>query len=200
MATPSRSLPAPSPGRLWPGIHGGRGGGEDPGLDWPHPLEACQHHHQAGSGLGSTGEEEEGKTGLEAGLATPSRSLPAPSPGRLWPGIHGGRGGGEDPGLDWPHPLEACQHHHQAGSGLGSTGEEEEGKTQGWIGHTLSKPASTITRQALAWDPRGKRRRGRPRNTWRRDSEAEMQRSWKDIGITGSECRRWLVLLMRNKA
>ena len=36
-----------------------------------------------------------------------------------------------------------------------------------WIGHTLRKPLETITRQAITWNPPGKRRRrGRPRNTW----------------------------------
>ena len=37
-----------------------------------------------------------------------------------------------------------------------------------WIGQTLRKPPNSITRQALNWNPQGKRRRGRPRNTWRR--------------------------------
>nr|KAG5703133.1 hypothetical protein BaRGS_019401 [Batillaria attramentaria] len=31
----------------------------------------------------------------------------------------------------------------------------------GWIGHTLRKPASSTTRQALTWNPQGKRKRGR---------------------------------------
>ena len=35
----------------------------------------------------------------------------------------------------------------------------------GWIGHTLRKPASSTTRQALTWNPQGKRKRGRPRNS-----------------------------------
>ena len=41
-----------------------------------------------------------------------------------------------------------------------------------WIGHTLWKPTSNTTRQALNWNPQGKRKRGRPRNTWRREVEA----------------------------
>jgi len=45
----------------------------------------------------------------------------------------------------------------------------------GWIGHTLQKPASSITRPALSWNPQGKRKRGRPRNSWRRDTEAELK-------------------------
>ena len=46
-----------------------------------------------------------------------------------------------------------------------------------WIGHTLRKPMTCIARQALAWNPQEKRKRGRPRNTWRRDLEAETKRS-----------------------
>ncbi|KAK7093635.1 hypothetical protein V1264_007344 [Littorina saxatilis] len=49
----------------------------------------------------------------------------------------------------------------------------------GWIGHTLRKPASSITRQPLKWNPQGKRKRGRPRNSWRRDTEAEINRQGK---------------------
>ena len=45
----------------------------------------------------------------------------------------------------------------------------------GWIGHTLRKPASSTTRQALTWNLQGKRKRGRPRNSWRRDTEAELK-------------------------
>ena len=45
----------------------------------------------------------------------------------------------------------------------------------GWIGHTLRKPEASTTCQALTWNPQGKRKRGRPRNSWRRDTEAEMR-------------------------
>nr|XP_055041698.1 LOW QUALITY PROTEIN: uncharacterized protein LOC129429201 [Misgurnus anguillicaudatus] len=47
-----------------------------------------------------------------------------------------------------------------------------------WLGHTLRKPTDNITKQALTWNPQGKRKQGRPRNTWRRDLEA-------DIKVTG---------------
>nr|KAG5710671.1 hypothetical protein BaRGS_035073 [Batillaria attramentaria] len=46
----------------------------------------------------------------------------------------------------------------------------------GWIGHTLRNPASSTTRQALTWNPQGKRKRGWPRNSWRRDTEAELSK------------------------
>ena len=51
-----------------------------------------------------------------------------------------------------------------------------------WVGHTLRRPES-ITRQALTWNPQGKRRQGRPRNTWRRDLEKETQK----MGLTWGE-------------
>ncbi|VDP29562.1 unnamed protein product [Schistosoma margrebowiei] len=36
-----------------------------------------------------------------------------------------------------------------------------------WIGHTLRKSSNCITRQALTWNPEGKQKRGRPKNTLR---------------------------------
>jgi len=38
----------------------------------------------------------------------------------------------------------------------------------GWLGHTLRKPPDDIARQALDWNPQGKRGSGRPRNKWQR--------------------------------
>ena len=56
----------------------------------------------------------------------------------------------------------------------------------GWIGHTLRKPQSNVTRQALEWNPQGRRRVGRPRQTWRRSTDAEV----KAAGMTWAELRR----------
>jgi hypothetical protein len=50
--------------------------------------------------------------------------------------------------------------------------EETEMSTQikrqkwNWIRHTLRKGNETIEREALDWNPQGKRRRGRPRHPW----------------------------------
>ena len=64
----------------------------------------------------------------------------------------------------------------------------------GWIGHTLQKPASSITYQALTWNPQGKRKRGRPRNSWRRDTEAELKQqgtNWTGAARTAQNRVRW---------
>ena len=55
-----------------------------------------------------------------------------------------------------------------------------------WIGHTLRKPPESITRQAITWNPPGKRRRGRPRNTWQRDTEKDT----KEMGYTRKEMEK----------
>ncbi|VDP33622.1 unnamed protein product [Schistosoma curassoni] len=44
-----------------------------------------------------------------------------------------------------------------------------------WIGHTLRTSSNCITRQVLTWNPEGKRKRGRPKNTLRREIEADMK-------------------------
>ena len=63
-----------------------------------------------------------------------------------------------------------------------------------WIDHTLRKHPDSITRQALKWNPQGKRRRGRPKNTWRRDVEAEMKswgHTWNTLGRLAQDRTRW---------
>ncbi|VDP63098.1 unnamed protein product [Schistosoma curassoni] len=54
--------------------------------------------------------------------------------------------------------------------------EENRRRRWKWIGHTLSKPSNCITRQALTWNPEGKRKSGRPKNTLCRERETDMKR------------------------
>jgi len=63
-----------------------------------------------------------------------------------------------------------------------------------WIGHTLRKAPSNMTRQALSWNPQGKRKRGRPKNTWRRDLEAELRAvntTWSKAVREAQDRPRW---------
>ena len=72
--------------------------------------------------------------------------------------------------------------------------EEIKKRKWGWIGHTLRKPPETITRQALTWNPQGQRKRGRPRNSWRRDLETETKKighSWKELEKLAQDRGRW---------
>ena len=63
-----------------------------------------------------------------------------------------------------------------------------------WIGHQLRKDPGNITRQALRWNPQGKRKRGRPRNSWRRSVEDEMKAagySWQSMTQHAQNRVRW---------
>ena len=63
----------------------------------------------------------------------------------------------------------------------------------GWIGHTPRKPSST-TCQALTWNPQGKWKRGRPRNSWRRDTEAELKQhgtNWSGMTTAAQNRVQW---------
>ena len=58
----------------------------------------------------------------------------------------------------------------------------------------MRKAVTFITRQALQWNPQGRRRRGRPRKSWMRDTEAELKtmgRNWGAATKTAQERVRW---------
>jgi len=64
--------------------------------------------------------------------------------------------------------------------------------------HTLRKPASSITKQALSWNPQGERKRGRRRNTWRCDLEADMTKNgytWGDLEQLAQDRDGWGVMI-----
>ena len=53
-----------------------------------------------------------------------------------------------------------------------------------WIGYTLRRSKDCIAQQALGWNPQGSRRRGRPGNSWRRDTDHTIQSrglSWHQL-------------------
>ena len=63
-----------------------------------------------------------------------------------------------------------------------------------WIGHVLRRDPQSITRTALHWTPDGKRKRGRPRTTWRRTVENEMkamQHSWGTLIRLAQDRQGW---------
>jgi hypothetical protein len=62
-----------------------------------------------------------------------------------------------------------------------------------WIGHTLRKGLDTIEREALDWNPRGQRKRGRPKQTWRRsvNNEALEGKSCGEVKQLATNRIRW---------
>ena len=82
---------------------------------------------------------------------------------------------------------------------LKRTNQEEIGtvikrKTWRWIGHTLRKNNGDITKQALDWTPQGTRKRGRPKETWRRSIQSDLNTnglSWNTIKKEAKNRTRW---------
>ncbi|KAK7103497.1 uncharacterized protein [Littorina saxatilis] len=63
-----------------------------------------------------------------------------------------------------------------------------------WIGHVLRRQQDSITRTALHWTPEGKRKRGRPKNTWRRTVEGELKtlnQTWGTIQRLAQNRQEW---------
>jgi hypothetical protein len=58
-----------------------------------------------------------------------------------------------------------------------------------WIGHTLRKATGSVEKSVLNWNPQGARRLGRPKKTWKRNTEDEVM----EAGKTRSEVRRLAV-------
>jgi len=56
--------------------------------------------------------------------------------------------------------------------------------------YILRRPSNSITRRVLQWNPQGQRRRGRPKNTWRRGVEQEMKKAhltWDTMETTAQD-------------
>ena len=64
-----------------------------------------------------------------------------------------------------------------------------------WIGHTLRKANNNITKQALEWNPQGKRKRGIPKNSWRRGVISELHAintTWGEAKRKAQDRTKWI--------
>ena len=62
-----------------------------------------------------------------------------------------------------------------------------------WIGHVTRQEAS-IAKTAMHWTPEGKQKRGRPKITWRRTIEKEIQemgKTWEGIKFMARDRQMW---------
>ena len=65
-----------------------------------------------------------------------------------------------------------------------------------YIGHTLRREPSSHVRVALTWKPEGRRKKGRPRDTWRRTVEREMKtrfgwNGWREAHQVAQDREMW---------
>jgi hypothetical protein len=70
-----------------------------------------------------------------------------------------------------------------------------------WIGHVLRMDANSHPCIALSWTPEGKRKRGRPKETWRRTIEKERKEfgfeSWTEAVRSAQDRNKWRGLVSR---
>ena len=64
-----------------------------------------------------------------------------------------------------------------------------------WLGHTLRNEDGDIPKAALLWNPRGNRKRGRLRNSWRRSVIKEAGRSWNELRFLAADRQKWKGLI-----
>ena len=60
-----------------------------------------------------------------------------------------------------------------------------------WIGHKFRKEDGEIPKAALLWKPHGNRKRGRPRNSWKRSVFKEVGRSWNELRFLAADRQKW---------
>ena len=64
-----------------------------------------------------------------------------------------------------------------------------------WIGHILRKDRKDDCMIALGWAPDGKRKRGRPKTTWRRMTETERNtagwKTWNEARLSANNRQQW---------
>jgi len=65
-----------------------------------------------------------------------------------------------------------------------------------WLGHVLRMDHHSHPRIALTWVPEGKRKRSRPRETWRRTVEREIKdrglKSWAEAATAAKDRTTWM--------
>ena len=77
----------------------------------------------------------------------------------------------------WPQTISNYELLRRTGTE--SITQQVRRKRWKWIGHVLRMPSAALPRVALRWTPDGRRKRGRPKETWRRTVEKEMkENSW----------------------
>lgn len=63
-----------------------------------------------------------------------------------------------------------------------------------WIGHILRREDTNVTKQILNFTPPGKRRKGRPKETWKRGIKKDMEninRTWNEIKTIAKDRKGW---------
>ena len=89
-------------------------------------------------------------------------------------------------------PLEFVQEITYLGSLISKV--EMKRRRLRWLGHVLRMPGDSIPKVALRWTPQGKRKRRRPKMTWRQTVMAELTEmglSWAEAQASAKDRTLW---------
>ena len=78
------------------------------------------------------------------------------------------------------------------------TEEQKSRRRWRWIGHVLRQQTTALITIALRWTPDGQRKRGRPKETWRRTVEREMKEkgwTWGRLERVSADRHSWRALV-----
>ena len=82
----------------------------------------------------------------------------------------------------------------EAMTGINCIVEEVQRRRWKWLGHILRMDRNRHPRIALDWNPQGKRKRGRPKGTWRRTVDAERLeagKTWNELKWLAQDRGEW---------
>ena len=86
--------------------------------------------------------------------------------------------------LFWPNTISNIELHREALTSSIMT--EIKQRRWNWMGRVIRMPSDAIQKIALRWTPNpGRRRRGRPKETWRMDYLGPRLNTWCETGAVG---------------
>ena len=92
----------------------------------------------------------------------------------------------------WPNKISNVDLYKK--TGCNSAVLEIKRRRLRWLKHVLRMPQDSIPKVALRWTPPGKRKRGRPKMTWRQSVMAELKEmglSWGEAQASGKDRTLW---------
>jgi len=92
-------------------------------------------------------------------------------------------------------PMKVSNEEISERSGTRTIGEQVRARRWKWLRHVLRMSSDQNPKIALTWAPKGKRRRGRPRKTWRRTINKEREhlgfKTWRDAEVVAKDRVAW---------
>ena len=99
-------------------------------------------------------------------------------------------------------PMRMTNKEIRARAGLETISKQVTRRRWTWLGHVLRMDYHSHPRIALTWVPEGKRKRGRPCETWRRTIERELKDNglgtWAAAASAAEDRTAWRQILRPN--